>query len=494
MSLVTRTDVILRANPNRVMARIFIPGEEELIRGTSRAQSVIDRVLLLPEAEVAQVLSETIETFKFRHRNLTEQFELHYAAVSGMMNSAIKISESRKLLIGAYLTQEYAFESTAYCNPSMVVHPDQTGVANGQVRFLMSVRAVGEGHVSSIVFRTGLISASGEVMIDPASKYATSNANRFTILRNKLVQHAATAAGLGTEELSLIFGGLPELFTPDELDASLALLPAMRLHDPDMVRIVEKIHAIARTSYEVEFSEESELSERVLWPAVVSERHGMEDARWVKFTDAEGATRYRATYTGFDGEGVTSRLLETKDFRCFTSIELTGPAVANKGFAFFPRLVKHRYLALSRWDREANSIAYSEDGYQWNEATTFQKPIHPWELVQIGNCGSPLETPEGWLVITHGAGPMRQYALSAVLLDLEDPTIMLASLDKPLLMAGEDERNGYVPNVVYSCGGLIHNGLLILPYGFSDVGTRIATVNVKELISQMRSTAVVVGV
>jgi predicted GH43/DUF377 family glycosyl hydrolase len=494
MNLVSRTDVILRANPNRVMARIFVPGEEELIRGTSRAQSVIDRVLALTEEDVIQVLSETIETFKFRHRNLAEQFELHFAAVSGMMDPAIKLSKSRKSLIGAYLTQEYAFESTAFCNPSMVVHPDQSGVTDGQVRFLMSIRAVGEGHVSSIVFRTGLISASGEVTVEPSSKYATSTGNRFTILRTKLVQHAATMAGLKSEELSAIFGGLPEFFTPEQLASGLAKLPAMRLHDPDMMRIVEEIHAIARASYEVEFREESELSERVLWPSVFSERHGMEDARWVKFTESDGTTRYRATYTGFDGERVTSRVLETIDFRCFSSLELTGNAVANKGVAFFPRLVKNRYLALSRWDREANSIAYSEDGFHWNEATTFQKPIHPWDLVNIGNCGSPLETPEGWLVITHGVGPMRQYVLSAVLLDLEDPTIMLASLDRPLLMAGEDERNGYVPNVVYSCGGLIHNGLLILPYGFSDVGTRIATVNVKELISQMRSTPVVTGV
>jgi predicted GH43/DUF377 family glycosyl hydrolase len=494
MNLVTRTNIILRANPNRVMTRIFIPGEEELIRGTSRAQSVVDRCLLLSEEEVTQVLAETNAIFQSRHRNLTRQFELHFAAVAGMMDSTLVLSENRKLLIGAYLTQEYAFESTAYCNPSMVRHPNQDGVSPGYLRFLMSVRAVGEGHISGIVFRTGLIAPSGEVSIDPDSKYATSTAKRSIVLRNRFVQHAATAAGMNTEELGLIFGGLPDRFTPEELDNSLAQLHAMRLHDPDMVKVLDGIHAIARSSYEAEFDEESDISERVLWPACVNERHGMEDARWVRFTDTDASTSYRATYTGFDGTSVISRLLETQDFRNFSSMELTGSAVANKGVALFPRLVGNRYLALSRWDREANSIAYSGDGYHWNEATTFQKAIHPWELVQIGNCGSPLETPEGWLVITHGVGPMRKYALGAVLLDLEDPTIMLASLELPLLEAEEDERNGYVPNVVYSCGGLIHNGLLILPYGFSDVGTRVATVNVKDLLKQMQSTSKVTRV
>lgn len=488
MTLATRTNVVLRANPNRLVARIFIPGEEELIRGTSRAQGVIDRVLLMSEEEVVRVIDETMVNFQSRHRDLKAQFELHFAAVAGVIEPDIQISASRKLLIGAYLTQEYAFESTAYCNPSMVPHPDQSGVAIGHLRFIMSVRAVGEGHISSIVFRTGVITDTGIVTVDPPSKHATTTAKHFTVLRNKLVQHAALTAGLNAKELSTIFGGLPKTFSPEDLESSLAKLLALRMHDPEMATMIAKIHAIARSSYEIEFAEDTELSERVLWPVATSERHGMEDSRWVLFTDDEGATVYRATYTGFDGTEVVSRVLETQDFRRFSSMEMSGSAVANKGVAFFPRLIKNCHLALSRWDREANSIAYSDDGFHWNEATTFQKPHFPWELMHIGNCGSPLETPQGWLVITHGAGPMRHYVLSAVLLDLEDPTIVLASLDRPLLFASEDERNGYVPNVVYSCGGLIHNGLLILPYGFSDVGTRIATVNVNDLIAEMHRT------
>lgn len=485
MSLVTRSNITLRADPNRVMTRIFIPGEEELIRGTSRAQNIVDRALLLSEDEVNQMLAQTNESFQSRHRNLNKQFELHFSAVAGMIDATIELSENRKLLIGAYLTQEYAFESTAYCNPSMVSHPDQDGVLPGHLRFLMSIRAIGEGHVSGIVFRTGLIDPEGEVTIDPQSKCATSFTKRSIILRNRIVRHIATEAGMSTEELGLIFGALPEKFTPEELDECLAQLPAMRLHDPAMVKVVEKIHAIARSTYEAEFEESTEIGERVLWPAAENERHGMEDARWVCFTDSDGSDSYRATYTGFNGQQVISRLLETNDFRSFSSMELSGSAAANKGLALFPRQVKNKFLALSRWDRESNSIAYSDDGYHWNLSTNFEKAIQPWELIQIGNNGSPMEIPEGWLVITHGVGPMRKYSLGAVLLDLEDPTIVLASLELPFLEAEEDERNGYVPNVVYSCGGLIHNGVLILPYGFSDVGTRIATVNVKELLNQM---------
>lgn len=211
----------------------------------------------------------------------------------------------------------------------------------------------------------------------------------------------------------------------------------------------------------------------------------MEDARWVLFHDDNGDAEYRATYTGFDGQAVVSRVLETTDFRTFTSMELTGHAVLNKGVAIFPRKIRGRYVALSRWDRESNSIAYSDDGYFWDESKQLQEAARPWELVHVGNCGSPIETPEGWLVITHGAGPMRTYVLGAVLLDLDDPTIMKAELPYPLLEPNEQERVGYVPNVVYSCGGLIHNEYLILPYGFSDSGTRIARIKVSELLAEM---------
>ena len=491
MSLMKRSNIELRANPNRVMCRIFVPGDEDLIRGASRADGVIQRCMLLTEAKVDEILKQTIASFEPRHRDLIAQFELHFAAVAGLIPDGETITGNRKLLIGAYLTQEYAFEATAYFNPSMVLHPDQTGVAEGCVRFIMSVRAVGEGHISSIVFRTGIVTASGEVDVDAEPIHATTVAKRYGILRNKFVMQLVIEAGLDTEDLVLVLGMLPDKFSLEEFEVSLAQIHVMREGRLNTELILEKLRDITRSSYEVDFAAETELTERVLWPTVASERHGMEDARWVKVLEPDGSNCYRATYTGFDGQQVCSRVLETTDFRRFTSMELTGPSVANKGVAFFPRQVGGKYMALSRWDRETNSITTSDDGYHWNDSHTFQEALRPWELVQIGNAGSPLETEAGWLVITHGAGPMREYTLGAVLLDLEDPRIVRAMLPVPLLTPAADERNGYVPNVIYSCGGLIHNGILILPYGFSDSGTRFATVAVSELLAQMKPVDVV---
>jgi len=494
MSIMKRSSLELRANPNRVMSRIFVPGDEDLIRGSSRADGVIQRCLLLSEAKVDEVLKRTIAAFEFRHRDLIAQFELHFAAVAGLVTEVESLTENRKLLIGAYLTQEYAFEATAYFNPSMVLHPDQTAVNEGCIRFIMSIRAVGEGHISSIVFRTGIVTASGDVTVDPEPIHATTVAKRYGILRNKFVMQLVIEAGLETDDLALVLGMLPDKFSLEEFEVSLAQIHVMREGRMNADAVLERLREVTRSSYEVDFDVATELTERVLWPTVATERHGMEDARWVLVEEPDGSTCYRATYTGFDGQQVSSRVLETNDFRRFTSMELTGPSVANKGVAFFPRQVGGKYMALSRWDRETNSITTSDDGYHWNDSHTFQEALRPWELVQIGNAGSPLETPEGWLVITHGAGPMREYTLGAVLLDLEDPKIVRAILPMPLLTPVAEERNGYVPNVVYSCGGLIHNGILILPYGFSDSGTRFATIGVNELLAQMMPVEAVVSI
>ena len=483
--LVRRSEVVLRGDPQRVISRIFIPGEEELIRGTSRAKDVLDRCLSLSATQVHEVLAETVASFSGRHRDLEEQFELHYSAVQHLIADEDAINSERKRLIGAYLTQEYAVEAAAYFNPSIVAHPDQSAVEPDHLRFIMSVRAVGEGHISTVVFRTGTIDPEGNVAVDPACDFATTRAHRYTVLRNGLVQQSAVDAGIDSADLHFVLGMLPEKFTPEELNASLNLLkmrPERAEHPGD---IVEKLQEIARNSYEVDFGEDTVLSERVLWPIASDERRGIEDARFVQVADELGTTRYRATYTGFDGTNVVSRMLETDDFRCFSSLKLTGKAVQNKGVAFFPRLIGGRYCALSRWDRESNSVAYSDDGYHWDEIRSFQSPKQPWELIQIGNCGSPIETDEGWLVITHGAGAMRQYSISAVLLDIDDPEIMLGALSNPLLTPNPDERNGYVPNVVYSCGSLVHRGKLIMPYGFSDYRTSFATMELSQVLAAM---------
>jgi predicted GH43/DUF377 family glycosyl hydrolase len=486
MTLVRRTGVSLVASAERVMCRVFIPGDEDHLPGTSRVESVIERISRLSDAQVDDALVRTIERFEDRHRHLTNEMDLHYAAVSHLIADADLLSDNRRRLIGAYFTQEYAFESTAYFNPSIVAHPSQEGLAAGSLRFVMSIRAVGEGHISSIVFRTGVIDASGDVSVDPVSQFATTRAHRYTALTGRQVRRAALQRGIDSAELQSVLGVLPETFTPEELEVSLDLLQTERMRSVVVPNVVNELREIAHSSYEVDFDDSTEISERVMWPTVSHERHGMEDARFVQFTEPDGTQNYRATYGGYDGSIITMRSLETTDFRRFSSVQMSGRAASGKGLALFPRQIDGRYAALSRWDRESNSIAFSGDGYHWDEATVFQYGTQPWEVVHLGNCGSPVETDEGWIVLTHGVGPMREYFVGAVLLDLEDPTRLISALPEPLIAASETERNGYVPNVVYSCGSLVHDGNLVIPYGVADCTTAVATVEVEGLLAEFR--------
>ncbi|MGI9197194.1 MAG: glycoside hydrolase family 130 protein [Candidatus Nanopelagicales bacterium] len=486
MTLVQRTEINLVGNPNRVLCRLFIPGEEELIRGTSRARELIARVACLSDEQVSVAVKETMRKFSTRHPDFEQQLNMHFLAVSGLIDDPASIAPERRRLLGALLTQEYAFESTAYFNPSIVPHPDQTGVPRGYLRFVMSVRSVGEGHMSTLIFRTGMIGPDASIVVDPASVFATTRATRYTVLRNRLVLKSAADAGIDTADLEFILGMLPDKFTPEELKSTLSQLAISSGLLPDHDALHHHLAELASGSYEVDFPEDTALSERVLWPTASDERRGLEDARFVLFTEEDGSTHYRATYTGFDGTGVVSRLLETDDFRTFSSMPLTGKAVMNKGVAFFPRKVQGRYCALSRWDRESNSIAFSDDGYHWNEGETFHSACETWELIHVGNCGSPIETREGWLVLTHGAGPMREYAIGAMLLDRDDPSVVLAAYPGALLSPTEEERDGYVPNVVYSCGSLIHHETLVIPYGISDCRTSFATVDLHGLMTSMQ--------
>ena len=484
-SLVRRCGPVLSGDPNRVLCRIFIPGDEELIRGTPRVEELIERFSRLDDETVRTTLAETIDRFGHRHRDLLGEFEHHFAAVGHLIPKVADYSIERRRLLGSYLTQEYAFESTAYFNPSIVAHPDQTGMPQGHLRFVMSVRAVGEGHHSTLVFRTGTISPSCEISLEPAPPFASNRAVRSTVLHNRFVEQAAIEADMDIAELQFALGMLPKKFTLEELTTNLHQLLRYRDSDMESTQMLSLLQQIALDSYELDFTPETDLAERVLWPTSSDERRGIEDARFVRFVDDDGDVTFRATYTGFDGMNVVSRLLETEDFRAFSSLRMTGGAVRNKGVALFPRKIGGRFVALSRWDRESNSIAFSDDGYHWHEAETIHVAEYPWELIHVGNCGSPMETEEGWLVITHGAGPMRQYALGAMLLDLADPTQVIATYPGPLLEPTEEERNGYVPNVVYSCGGLIHNGHVVLPYGFSDCRSSFATFAVDEILSRM---------
>ena len=425
--LLTRTPQVLRPDASRTFCRLFVPGEETLIQGESRALAVIDRILDLSEQEAEQTLARTLDRFSAGHRDLRETLERNFQLVADRLERDISPGSMRRRLIGAYFTQEYALEAAALFNPSMIAHPDQAGCQPGDVRFIMSLRAVGEGHLSSIEFRTGVFGEAG-IRLDEPGRFIDTG-RTYPV--------------------------------PSDCD----LFPAKT----------------AGSSYAVEFDERSALSERVLWPASPAESHGMEDARFVRFTDRAEAIYY-ATYTAFDGSQVAPHLLETTDFRTFTVSALSGPSARNKGMALFPRQIGGRLAALSRWDRESNAIAYSDDGQQWSEAVTIQVPARPWELTQLGNCGSPIETPAGWLVFTHGVGPMREYSIGAILLDREEPERLIGALAEPLLVANESERAGYVPNVVYSCGAMLHDGSIVLPYGCSDSSVRIAIIDLSQLL------------
>jgi predicted GH43/DUF377 family glycosyl hydrolase len=423
-------NVRLAPNAGRVITKPFLPREEIFPDGSTRMQLVLQRLVAIPDAEVVTNLAATQVAFSGRHRDLDSTFERNFTVVADHFDRHSLLSDGlstdRRLLIGSYFTHEYSIEAAALGNPSIVVAPDQSGVAVGAVRFIMSLRAIGEGHLSSIEFRSGTVAADGTVTIEESSHYAT---------------HGTSI------ELS---GG-----------------------DGD---------------YEVSFPPSTDISERVLFPHAPAESHGMEDARFVRFVDGtpnDGDQTYYATYTAFDGHAIVPHLLETADFRLFRATPMDGAAAQNKGIALFPRRINGQFAALGRHDNVNNYVMMSDDIRVWERAEIIQEPERPWELMQLGNCGSPLETEAGWLVITHGVGPMRTYSLGALLLDLDDPTRVIGHLKAPLLTAAAGEREGYVPNVVYSCGSMIHAGQLILPYGFADVGAGIATVPLADLLSRL---------
>jgi predicted GH43/DUF377 family glycosyl hydrolase len=482
--LLTRTGHRLAPDATRTLCRLFVPGQETLIRGESRAMAVINRVLGLSEDEVDTTLARTLARFSGQHRDLAGTLDTNFQLVAHRLGSNIQVGHSRRQLIGAYFTQEYALEGAALFNPSMVVHPDQTGCQPGEVRFIMSLRAVGEGHLSSIEFRTGTIDRGSEIRLDPPGRFLGTGLAKPVPFSRDLFQ--AKLAGLTAEDENarFLWSILPSRFTGAELDVALAKLSDQHVTRGDSAALVETVRWMAASSYAVEFGADSALSERVLWPVGPAESHGMEDARFVRFAEGDDVIYY-ATYTAFDGSQVAPQLLQTRDFLTFTVSQLAGASAQNKGMALFPRRIGGQYAALSRWDRESNAVGYSADGHCWGEAITVQVPERPWQLIQLGNCGSPIETEEGWLVLTHGVGPMREYAIGAILLDLDEPQRLIAALPGPLLVADESEREGYVPNVVYSCGPMVHGNKIVLPYGCSDSSVRIATVDLGLLLDRL---------
>jgi len=483
--LVRRAEITLFSDASRVIAKFFLPGSETKPQGALHVDTIINRVLNMSDEEVSLTLENTLIRFKDRHFKLEEILERHFDRVAHHAPSDVDISRERRDLIGAYFTQEYAVEGVALFNPSIVLHPDQSGLERDEIRIVLSLRAIGEGHVSSIEFRTGVFSESAGIKMDaPGRRVVTGKTAPISLTRDFLMEtldhHIGTVL---YEELLRI---LPEKFDSDHLGDAITLIEKDTLITAGSGTIAKQIRNIASANYQLHFPADHELSEYIIVPSSADERQGVEDARFTRFTEDDGSINYYATYTAFDGSQINQHLLVTSDFRNFEIRTLIGQAAGNKGMAIFPRRVNGEYLAISRWDNETISIAKSADMGSWGTPTPLQFPEEPWEFVKLGNCGSPIETKEGWLLLTHGVGPMREYSMGAVLLDLEDPSKLIGALKAPLLVSIEEEREGYVPNVVYSCGSLLHGNTLILPYGCSDLKTRFAYVDFPALMNQLR--------
>ena len=486
--LVTESPLRLCPDVGRVIAMLFVPGEE-MPTGGSRAASVIDRILTMDDAEVAAVLADLTRRFAPRHRGLDATWARHFHIAVHRAGHGLGVSADRAQLIGAYFTRECSLEAAALFNPSIVIHPDQRGVDEGETRFVMSLRAVGEGHISSIEFRTGVVDGEGNLRVDDPGKFMDSGAHSPGPYQRHLFEAKLAERGCDHEAVSLVAGRLEPQFGPDELEVAIEAMQRDLPFGPAVSHATECMRWVAASNYTVVFSPDTAIADRVLWPSGPAEIDGMEDARFVRFVDDDDRVTYLATYTAFNRPHVAPQLLTTGDFRTFVVSQLSGPFATNKGMALFPRKVGGRYVALSRWDRERSAVAFSDDGTDWSEATTLDVDLRPWELIQVGNCGSPIETPAGWLVLTHGVGPMREYAIGAMLLDLDDPCRVIGALERPLLVARDDERDGYVPNVVYSCGALVVGTRLVLPYAFADIAVGAAVIDLPELLAQLADPA-----
>ena len=428
-TFLNRQALYLRPDPARVIVRPFKPATEPRDLNPTdktRANHIVDRVLALdPEAAAGQ-LADVLVNFLGRHRNLLETFEARADEMEEALATHGTFSKVQRQLIGAYFLNEYSFEASALFNPSIVPHPDQSGIPKGALRFVLSLRAVGEGHVSSLTFRAGTIAADGSLAVDPTARLASS-------------------PRIGYRVSGPIGDDVEVIFKPDE-----------------------------------------DISERIIFPVTESQSHGIEDARFVEFSDG-GRKTYYATYTAYSGTAIRSELIETSDFISFRMTPLHGAAARNKGMALFPRRINGKYAMIARQDNENLYLIYSSDLYRWDGGQAILKPEFPWEFVQIGNCGSPIELDEGWLLLTHGVGPVRKYSIGAALLDKKDPSKVIARSREPLLRPEPSEREGYVPNVVYTCGAMRHNDQIILPYAVSDTFSNFATIRISSLLQAMRN-------
>jgi predicted GH43/DUF377 family glycosyl hydrolase len=480
---IKRKDLFLYADSKRVIARFFTLSPE-------RTLNLVKAILEMDEELVDDLLHQTLRDFAMRHRSITSIFQANYRrvswAVAKLEGPTKKPSPERQLLIGAYFTNEYSIEAAAFFNPSIVEAPEQSGLEEGQKRVIVSLRATGEGHISSIVFRNLIIDASNDLHLMPAARRVEVT----DVVKNYLYKKSGFITLLEEMELPAVIYGpamqqLPERFNYAELLAAAAQVVNSLPPNSEHLAALEKMVWLADSHHDLHFSLDTDISERVIFPISDFESRGIEDARFVKFVDDDGQMMYYATYCAYNGMTILPKMIQTKDFYNFKVRPLHGKGAQNKNLALFPRRINGKFVMLSRIDGVNNYLMVSDKLTVWENPVLIQQPKFPWELVQIGNCGSPIETPRGWLLLTHGVGPMRRYSLGACLLDLEDPTKNIGRLTEPLLMPDEKEREGYVPNVVYSCGSLVNNKELIVPYAMSDFASSFISVPLDALIDKI---------
>jgi len=520
---VNRKKFIFSPDPSRIIARFLYVSDE-------RSADIIRKVLAMPANEVNIAISQLLRGYSRRHRNISKVFEKYFNRLAPIFDkievNEEDLSEAQKALIGSYFTMEYSIESAAFFNPSVVEHPDQSEIGKDEKRVIFSFRATGEGHISSIVFRSGILDKNNNLTIEPVGKMlAEADVIKRNIYEKKIFQKklnemqdhptviltpliekleevqnqenviAPVIVGTPVENqeqkntisTAFVFDNLNEKFTYGELMRNIELARKKPEITEDQLKIIIQMMWLASSHYEIHFTIDSAISERVIFPISATEQKGIEDARFVKFTDDNGEITYYATYTAYDGMATMPKLISTKDFYDFKILPINGEIAQNKGMALFPRKINGKYAMLCRIDGVNNYIAYSDSINIWREAKIIQRPKYPWELVQIGNAGSPIETKEGWLIITHAVGSMREYSLGASLYNLENPEIEIGRLSSPLMVPNESEREGYVPNVIYSCGSMIHNNELVIPYAMSDHSSTYATVDLQELLDVLKA-------
>ncbi|MGB4906112.1 MAG: glycoside hydrolase family 130 protein [Saprospiraceae bacterium] len=480
---IERKNVKVLPDVKRVIARYFF-------NGADRAKEVIKKVMALRDERVFAIISPLLQEYSKRHRNITKILLRNGQKLAELMKTMDidfeAIDLPKKLLLGSYFTHEYSIESAAFFNPSIVEDPDQSDLEDGERRLIISFRAVGEGHISSIVFRRALIDRNNDITVLPAGDYIVeAEVINNAIYNKKHFINKGIAALISENILAELDGRLGDHFEYQTLKDVISKLQEDD-PDPERDREFEKVLWLSDSYYEIIFSMDTDISDRVIFPISEFEKKGIEDARFTKFQNDDGTYTYYATYTAFDGNIIIPKLLKTNDFYDFNVGPLFGASVLNKNLALFPRKINGKYAMLSRIDGINNYIMFSDKINVWETATKIQEPKYSWEFVQVGNCGPPIETSEGWLVITHAVGPMRRYCLSACLLQLDNPSIEIGRLDSPLLVPNMDEREGYVPNVVYSCGSIINNGQVIIPYGLSDYSSSFVAVDLDKLLARLK--------